>query len=419
MIRIAYIANAFPSPLEPYVVDEIEELRRRGARVICCSGRRAPVNGLTERERGFHREAIAIYPPTPSTAARVLRRFGSEKQRLLSVLATAVADDRSTRQRPLRSFAHTLLGVALAEELVPYEIEHIHAHHGYFASWMALVAAHLLGVGFSFTLHGSDLLLGRGDLLAAKLARCRFCVTISNYNRDYILRKYASIPAGKIVVQRLGVNAPLVSDDRAVTAAEQPQKSGQPFVLLSVGRLHRVKNYEFLIDACAALRDSGMSFICRIVGEGTERARLERRIHVRRLERHVLLPGHVPRSQLGNYYRQADLFVLTSRSEGIPVTLMEAMAHSRIVLAPAITGIPELVQHTRSGFLYEDGSMADFLSAVRWIERQKDSLAHVRLAAAETIAASYDRERNIRRFADKFLTRIGQTDGTYAHSLLQ
>ena len=53
----------------------------------------------------------------------------------------------------------------------------------------------------------------------------------------------------------------------------------------------------------------------------------------------------MPRADLPGYYRYADLVVMTSKSEGIPVVLMEAMAHEKLVLAPAITGIPELVEH--------------------------------------------------------------------------
>ena len=85
------------------------------------------------------------------------------------------------------------MGAALAEQLAPLEVEHIHAHHGYFASWMALAAARLLGISFSFTLHGSDL-WQRADLLAAKLRACEFCVTVSDFNLQYILRGYPGTP---------------------------------------------------------------------------------------------------------------------------------------------------------------------------------------------------------------------------------
>jgi glycosyltransferase involved in cell wall biosynthesis len=310
------------------------------------------------------------------------------------------------------------MGAALAEQLEAIEVEHIHAHHGYFASWMALAAARLLGIGFSFTLHGSDL-LRRADLLPAKLLACDFCVTVSEYNRQYILRKYSSTPENKIMVQRLGVDrvGPSLVSDRACVASD-----GR-FCLLAVGRLHRVKDYPFLVQACAALRERGLDFICRIVGEGPERPALENQIAALRLQGHVYLIGHVPRVDLSSYYRSADLVVMTSRSEGIPVVLMEAMAHEKIVLAPAITGIPELVEHRRTGFLYQPGSLPAFVDAVSWIEANiganRASLSAVQRAAAASIAASFNRQRNVRNFAEQFLARISRSERDCAHPLLQ
>ncbi len=98
---------------------------------------------------------------------------------------------------------------------------------------------------------------------------------------------------------------------------------------------------------------------------------------------------------------------------------MEAMAHENLVLAPAITGIPELVEHQRTGFLYHSGSLTDFVNAVRWIRANQSSLAGIQQAAAASIAASYNRQRNLRAFAEQFLARIQQPDGDHAHPRLQ
>ena len=78
-------------------------------------------------------------------------------------------------------------------------------HHGYFASWIAMVAARLLGIRYSMTLHGSDLLL-HGAYLDIKLKHCEFCVTVSEFNRRFILEHYADVEAEKILVQRMGVD---------------------------------------------------------------------------------------------------------------------------------------------------------------------------------------------------------------------
>jgi glycosyltransferase involved in cell wall biosynthesis len=396
---VAYIANEFPSSIEPYVMDEISELRQRGVRVICCSGKRVAPAELGETERKFWNDTRFFQPLSDAELVQAVRRLASDRQVLLQLLKPVIRELPASPGRRVRSFGHTLLGAALAEELAPLGVEHIHAHHGYFASWMALVAARLLGIGFSFTLHGSDLLV-RADLLAAKLRACRFCVTVSDFNREHILRNYPATPPSKVLVQRLGV-------DRVCPRADHLAVSKQRrFCLLSVGRLHPVKNYRFLIQGCAALRDEGLDFLCWIVGEGPERAALERLIDELRLRDQVLLPGHVARTDLSGYYRYADLVALTSLSEGLPVVLMEAMAHEKLVLAPAITGIPELVEHKRNGFLYKAGDLTDFVGNVQWILDHKASLGAVQRAAAESIALNYDRQQNLRRFADQFLGRV-------------
>jgi hypothetical protein len=63
--------------------------------------------------------------------------------------------------------------------------------------------------------------------------------------------------------------------------------------------------------------------------------------------------------------------------------------------------------------------LPDFVSAVSWIQANKTSLAGIRRAAAASVAASYNRQRNLRTFAEQFLARIPQTEGNYAHPVLQ
>jgi colanic acid/amylovoran biosynthesis glycosyltransferase len=414
MTTVAYITNEFPSPLEPYVIDEIVELRRRGAQVICCSGKRVSPNDLSLAERAFWKETRFFQPLSDDELVRAVRRLGSDPHNLWQLLRPLLWERGPFPARRIRTLGHTVMGAALAEQLAPLKVEHIHAHHGYFASWMALAAARLLGIGFSFTLHGSDL-LQRADLLSAKLRACQFCVTVSDFNRQHILRNYPSTPSEKIIVQRLGVDRVLSWPTPALPAEADHRR----FCLLSVGRLHQVKDYHFLIEACAALRDQGLDFLCWIVGEGPERPALESQIMASGLQGRIYLIGQVPRTDLPGYYRYADLVVMTSKSEGIPVVLMEAMAHEKLVLAPAITGIPELVEHQRTGFLYQPGSLPDFVSAVSWIQAHKASLAEVQHAAAASIAASYNRQRNLRTFAEQFLARISQSEVDHAHPVLQ
>lgn len=413
MTTVAYIANEFPCSVEPYVMDEIGELRRRGVEVICCSGKRVAPNQLSLAERAYWKETLFFQPLSDDAVIRAARRLATDPGNSWRFLRPLLLDGAASPGLRVRAVGHTVMGAALARELEPLNVDHIHCHHGYFASWMALVAARLLGIGFSFTLHGSDL-LRRGDFLGTKLRECRFCMTVSNYNRQFILAKYPETPIKKILVQRLGVDRLL-----AWPETSPPPREPRTFCLLAVGRLHPVKDYGFLIRGCAMLRDQGVDLVCWIAGEGPERAALERQIGKAGLQRQVQLIGHVPRRELAAYYGQADLVVMTSKSEGIPVVLMEAMSHRKLVLAPAITGIPELVENQRTGFLYQPGSLASFVNAVNWIYANKDFLTGIRQAAAAKVADSYNRQRNLRDFADRFLARISQSGGENAHPLLQ
>jgi glycosyltransferase involved in cell wall biosynthesis len=306
--------------------------------------------------------------------------------------------------RRCRTLALTWLGAYLATLLRNKGIRHIHIHHGYFASWVGMVAARFLDANFSLTLHGSDLLV-RADYLDPKLKHCRFCVTISEFNRLYIAEHFPQIDRNKVLVQRLGVDPAFWRPQR-----RGPDTDSSRFSIVSIGRLHPAKNHGFLLLACLALKLRGLPFRCILAGEGGEREKLEQLITELDLRQEVTLRGPVLRERLPEVYAAADVVVLTSRSEGIPVTLMEAMAMERVVLAPAITGIPELIVHGKTGFLYEPNSMEDFLVKLQLIRAAGPSLDRLRRAARRHVDLYFNSRVNLAGFAECFLKHAGGAD---------
>ena len=336
MLTIAYLANQFPCPVEPYVNEEIEELRRRGVRVIAGSVRRAP-----QEQRLQPGPEVVLRPLRFMVLLRALLLCVRRWTRISPLLGRILFCGREGPVQRMKALAHTSMGACYAVRLRKRGVRHIHAHHGYFGSWIAMTAARLLDVGFSLTLHGSDLLL-HAAYLDTKLKNCAFCLTVSEFNRRYILERYPGVDPKKVMVSRLGVE---VSERQGWSPG--PKTPGAPLALLAVGRLHTVKDHAFLVRACAQLQAHGVGFECSIAGEGSERPRLEALIGKYTLQERVTLLGHVPRQQMDSLYARADVVVLTSRSEGIPLVLMEAMARGKIVLAPAITGIPDLSSRVR------------------------------------------------------------------------
>jgi glycosyltransferase involved in cell wall biosynthesis len=412
MLTVAHLANEFPSPVEPYVPDEIEELRSRGVRVVAGSVRQ-PKTG----DGDIDVPDLILLPLTFRVVIRAVRLLLWRCKRISPFLWRIVFQGREGPRQRLRALVHTLLGVCYAVRLEGSEVQHIHVHHGYFGSWIGMAAARLLGCGFSMTLYGSDLLL-RGAYLDTKLKNCDFCLTISEYNRQFVLQRYEGISADKVVVSRLGVELP------ARMALHTRSKTGS-LHMLAIGRLHEVKDHAFLVRGCVRLDSEGVQFRCSIAGEGPERRRLELLIRACGLQEQITLLGYVPRDEIDSLYDWADVVVLTSRSEGIPLVLMEAMARGKIVVAPAITGIPELVIDGKTGFLYEPGSLDDFVSRLVVIDRlmresagedridSEDSPASecrkldwVRHGARAQVRHNFNREKNLAAFASLFLQRI-------------
>lgn len=423
MLTVAFLANEFPSPIERYVSDEIEELERRGVHVIAGSVRRP------KEHAGLMPEVVlqCFEPSALRRAAWLLIR----RWRRIAPLFRRIAfqGNEGFRQR-LKAVAHTLLGACYAEKLEGRGLDHIHVHHGYFGSWVGMVAARLLGVPFSITLHGSDLLL-HATYLDTKLEHCAFCRTISEYNRRYVLQHYPRVAPEKVFVLPLGVEVPEPADFRAELKAKD-----DPILLLAVGRLHAVKDHAFLVRACANLLARDVAFRCLIAGEGPEHSRLESMIRALDLEGRVTLLGHVQPAQRNSLYAKADIVVLTSRSEGVPLVLMEAMARGKIVLAPAITGIPELVISGKTGFLYEPGSIDDFVARLLFLRAQMQNsidphelhahvlarglhLEWIRREARMHVKQNFNRHKNLQLLAQLFLQRIApQTESTPDESLV-
>jgi colanic acid/amylovoran biosynthesis glycosyltransferase len=401
-MSIAYLSNRFPEPLESYVGEEISELRKRGCTVFPCSVQWPVAFSWPQAKSAI--ETLYVFPLNFMACFKAIWLCITKFSLIADLVWRALRGPEAISRR-CRTIVHTWLGTYLAVLLKKERIRHLHIHHGYFASWVGMVAARFLDASFSMTLHGSDLLL-RADYLDVKLKHCRFCITVSDFNRLYIAGRFPQIDPGKILVQRLGV-------DPVCWRPRNHNHGGKTFSMLSVGRLHPTKNHGFLLLACAALRARGVPFRCVIAGEGEERGRLEQLIRELNLRQEVTLLGHVPRERLPELYAEADVVVLTSRSEGLPVTLMEAMAMERVVLAPRITGIPELVTHGVNGFLYTQNSMEDFLAKLQSIRAASQSLDldldldAVRQAARREVDLYFNSRVNLAGFAECFLKHAG------------
>jgi glycosyltransferase involved in cell wall biosynthesis len=226
------------------------------------------------------------------------------------------------------------------------QCRHCHAQFAEGAATTAMVASKLLGVGFSFASHTSV----NPALLRQKLEHASFVASISEYDRQQLALSGDSGVLEKIHVIHCGIP---VED----WPAEPPRPVGAPLRILTVGALNEKKGHDNLIRACALLKRQGIPFECRIVGSGDQEQALAGLIAQLGLDSHVRLLGPLPQATVRKELSRADVFVLAAKTtaegdtDGIPVSLMEAMAASVPVVSTSVAGIPELVVHGETGLL--------------------------------------------------------------------
>jgi len=162
-------------------------------------------------------------------------------------------------------------------------------------------------------------------------------------------------PASRFTVVRLGIELePRVRCDE--DPAELRRRYGirrDRFVVGWFGRMTAVKRTEDLLDTLASLRERGVDALLVLVGDGTDRERLEQLAHGRGLAKACLFVGY--QEDVAPWYAICDAVVLTSANEGTPVTIIEALAASRPVVATKVGGVPDVVEDGATGYLVRRG----------------------------------------------------------------
>ena len=140
-----------------------------------------------------------------------------------------------------------------------------------------------------------------------------------------------------------GVNTEQFTPDNSETEGK---------IILFVGRFVPAKNLTALIRAFKQVRTNHPDVELVLVGDGPRRGRVESKINTLGLNDTVTFRGYVANEDLPKYYRQSDIFVLSSRHENHPITLLEAMSCGTAVIGPNIGWIPRIIDNEQNGLLF-------------------------------------------------------------------
>lgn len=180
-------------------------------------------------------------------------------------------------------------------------------------------------------------------------------------------------------------------------------------VILSVGRLSKEKGQFLLIEAAALLRRNSDRNVCFVLaGDGPDREMLEELAAQKQLSDSFRFVGHV--AEIAPYYALANIFVLPSYSEGSPNVLLEAMAAGLPIVATAVGGVPEMIEHRKQGLLVECGNPSALAESITQL-RSHESLRRLLASAGRQRSKSYSSEAycgSLLALYESCLTRCSQ-----------
>jgi glycosyltransferase involved in cell wall biosynthesis len=315
----------------------------------------------------------------------------------LKCLAYAIARGECHPRKTLYFIIYFLEAVTAGRWMLSRGVSHFHSHY---STTVGMLITRLFPLTMSSSIHGSqEFIEPVTGLLREKIHASSFVRAISCFGRSQMTQLVPYELWDRFEVVPLGID----------TSVYQPapfRTSPDPFEVSCVGSLSPVKGHHILIQSIATLRSGGRNVRLRLVGDGPERASLERHVDRLGLSEHVVFEGSKNQTDVIDLYRRADCFALASSAEGLPVVLMEAMAMEIPCIATRITGIPELIRDGADGLLVTPSDIGEMTAAIKKL--MDDPALRKRLAEAgrARVRERYDLQTNVQRLSDVFLRRL-------------
>ena len=412
---VAFVLKGYPRLSETFIAQEILGLEQRGFDIRIVSLRRptdrrthpvhdeirAPVRYLPEY---LYQEPLRVWRAW--RAARRLPGYRAVRRQWLADLARDPTPNRGRR------FGQALV---LAHEL-PAEVRRLHAHFLHTPASVTRYAAGLLGLDWSVSAHAKDIWTIPEWEIAEKLAACRWLVTCSRAAAD---RLAALAPAGnrhgtvRLVYHGLDLSRFPPPPPRVRHA--DGGDPADPVTILSVGRLVAKKGYGDLIDALARL-PAGLAWRFEHVGGGPLKGALAKRAERAGIAGRIAWRGALPQADVLAACRRADLFVLASRitrdgdRDGLPNVLMEAGSQAVACIGTEVSGVPELIEHGRTGLLAPPGEPAALAEALRRLIAHPAERRRLGEALRERVVHGFGHDVWLDRLVERFDEDVAERD---------
>jgi colanic acid/amylovoran biosynthesis glycosyltransferase len=386
-MRIGYVVKRFPRYSETFVVTEV----------------------LAHEAAGWEVEIFSLRPPNDTHFQDLLARVRAPVRYLPSE-GTRPVDFWAALQEAGRTLPgawtalESLQGAAsgdvyqallLALEVRRRGIEHLHAHFATVATDVARLAARLADVPYSFTAHAKDIFheTVQPEDLRRKLEDAAAVVTVTDFNLAYLRAGFGAAAAR---VRR-------VYNGLELDRFPYSEPGARPRRVVAVGRLVEKKGFDVLLESAALLSARGVDFTVDLIGGGELEAPLRKRVHELGLGGRIRLRGPQPQAEIARAVSEAAAFAAPcvvgrdGNRDGLPTTLLEAMALGTPCVSTDVTGIPELVRDGETGLLVPQNDAAALAAALERLLAEPALRIALAARARQRIEEDFDARRNSAR----------------------
>jgi glycosyltransferase involved in cell wall biosynthesis len=351
MPSITYIVSQYPAISHTFILGEVNGIKKQGITVQVASINQPDraFEQLTDSEKEAAKGTVFVKSelikklPLYLLKSLLLSPIGFFK-----ALGAALCAGLPYPLTLTKQFAYWLEAMVVADMARKNASQQLHAHFSTQGCTVAMLASKMTGIPFSLTVHGPDEFYHVNEQqLKKKFAAANFIICISDFAKSQVMKYTAFKDWGKLHVNNLGVDANLFHPTKKQNTVPR---------LLCVGRLCNAKGQGVLIQAAKILVERGINFDIHFVGDGPDRENLAAFSRDNKLDDIITFVGKVNHDQVQILQREANIFVIPSFAEGIPIVLMEAMASGTPCVTTHITGIPELFTHNHDGLLVRPGN---------------------------------------------------------------
>ena len=399
---IAYLAPEIPSVSGTFVYKEIVTLQDKGIKVVPLSIHHVETIVEEPRVKELAKNTIYLYQQSLISVLlwNVVFFLGNPISYLKTLLIVFkdIATSGIGQLKSWKLLYQFVYACIVARTVQQHSCQHLHIHFAHVPTQIGMYAASLTKIPFSFTSHANDI-FENNFLLEQKIERAKAAVTISQYNYSFLSAK--GVNTEKLKVVRCGIDL----SDRHF--APKTELSTVP-VIGSLGRLIEKKGMDDLILASSKLHQKGIDFRLEIGGDGPLNVYLQELARKHDLSDKIIFKGAIPNDKVYDWLQNLDIFVLACKQDsqgdrdGIPVVLMEAMLMGVPVISTNISGIPELIQDEKSGFLAQPNDCESLASTIEKVLDWSDSLPEITKAARNKVADEFELKDNVDRLLEVF-----------------